>query len=235
MVKKSLTNETNSTNTHEQVLDNNQVEFEGPVNGQRYLFPRPKKGFALVINIRKTNNFVGNIRKLKTSLTNLNFEVLSEKETNEDIYSRLEKEDFSDFNIFFLYVLSDCQIGHDVKSIAETKIDFVRLTQSIANNLTLLGYPKVLIFDSVLDGGGVSLKDEEIGENSRFFFDIVLIKIISQRHSKFIREFSENVEKFEKEKELEEIFFETVASSRPQKWEFLSHLRKKFFLSEGYI
>ena len=169
MVKKSLTNETNSTNIHEQVLDNNQVEFEGPVNGQRYLFPRPKKGFALVINIRKTNNFVGNIRKLKTSLTNLNFEVLSEKETNEDIYSRLEKEDFSDFNIFFLYVLSDCQIGHDVKSIAETKIDFVRLTQSIANNLTLLGYPKVLIFDSVLDGGGVSLKDEEIGEENIFF------------------------------------------------------------------
>ena len=130
-----------------------------------YKFPRPRKGLTLIL-CNSNDDTTDDFDELKQTFESLLITVFDvddfekelqdgESKSNEqlDIYAKLAKCDFSDYNVLFLIVLSDYQKGFEVfkrtrKSQKLISFDISKFAQSLAENETLLGYPKILIFNS---------------------------------------------------------------------------------------
>ena len=124
-----------------------------------YCYPRPKKGLALIINNSLKNN-QADINNLAQMFRIIGYEAeymyensSSSPSQTVDIYEHLKTRDMSEYNVFFLVVLSDVQKGGKICALSKDNLEIERLVESLAGNSTMFGQPKLALFgSSIFDG-----------------------------------------------------------------------------------
>jgi hypothetical protein len=217
-----------------------------------YLLPRPLRGLVLIVTY-SVMPMDDDLNELKKLFETLNFDIdIQDKSANPGEFNI--ENNLNNYNTFFLVVLSDLQAGFKVTTLNKKRsVDIGHIAQRFAENEQMLGYPKILLFDSSElrvsvdeESLTISKANEDTGEvevqtnpklvgSSKFFWDIFVAKIVSGREdsSRFIKELCQNIQRFHETKHFEEIFLQSIESSQPTGWQFLSHLRKKLYLTHG--
>jgi hypothetical protein len=218
-----------------------------------YFLPRPLRGLVSIV----TNSLVpmdDDLKELKKVFETLSFDIKTQDKsaTSGEFNIQINKENLKDYNIFFLVVLSDLQGEFKVSTLNKKSfVDIGPVAQSFAENEQMLGYPKILLFDSSQKDVGVDQESLVISKakiiknevqtnpnligSSKFFWDIFVAKIVSGRKgsSRFIKQLCQNIQRFHETKHFEEIFRQSIESSQPLDCQFLSHLRKKLYLTHS--
>ena len=203
-----------------------------------YSFPRPKRGLAWIVN-NKIKKPEANILTLKVLFAKLKFETKTFSfDEMPGFIDEMKILNFSNYNIFFLVVLSDEQDGFKC-SMFESDRNPILITEcceSVAKNLTMIGCPKILIFESRLASGEreetISLK--RLQGSAKFFNDVVLVNVISKtsKGPAFIVALCQLVEDG-----CDKVDFENILKQLNAKFLgrmiSLSTLRKKLFLRRG--
>ena len=122
-----------------------------------YVLDRPQKGVAIIIN--NLHNEQTGTQKDVTSLEKM-FQVINvqvesvrknQSKTELDTLSKeLEDKDLQNVNLFFLVVISHGILGDKIKCLSgkdEAFFDLEEFVASLGKNQTMIGFPKILIFD----------------------------------------------------------------------------------------
>ena len=139
-----------------------------------YIFDRSERGLLLVL--KNTNNDVTEEFELlritfeKLSMNVKSFNEFEPGNGDKDIYSKLRAFDFGEYNLFVLIALSDCQAGFEVfqwpkggRGPKSSTFHIGKLAQCVAENRSIFGRPKILIFDSYdLANTSASLVNEDL-------------------------------------------------------------------------
>jgi hypothetical protein len=194
------------------------------------------------------------LNELKKVFETLNFDIDTQDKsaTLGEFTIKISKENLNKYNIFVLVVLSDVQEGFKVLPFDQKSfVDIAHVAQSFSENEQMLGYPKILLFDctapiGVVDSLTISKANEDTGKvepqtnpklvgSSKFFWDIFVANIASGGgvRFRFIKELCQNIQRFHETRHFEEIFQQSIESSQPFEWQFLSHLRKQLYLTHG--
>ena len=223
----------------------------------RYCLPRPKRGLILVVKntAKQQKKFQEDVKQLQDSFQYLGFE--TEMVDAEDF--QLEGRDLSELNVLLVVIVSDNQSGFKVTNASDdTTLDIAEITESATKNDSMLGYPKILLFTSkglandepfaVKQIEDPLLEDktnqraeyrphEKLMGDSTFFWDIFVAKVVpgNLQLPRFLQDLGGSVQQFHQQRDFEEIFLEVIKSNKPAHWQFLNHLRKKLFLTQGDI
>ena len=223
-----------------------------------YSFPRTKKILVIVLK-NSAFDSADEVKALKETFEQLaDSEVRILESDKVDLNKQLAEEQFSEFNIFMLYVLSDFQAGFRVSTFTHsTSLDIGLLSQAVANNASLLGYPKVLVFVSkVTDDGekdkghlssenhsaghatgepGQSLANKELSGNVQYFWDIFVAKIVTGLNPStgFIPKLCQEIENTSSSEDFVQIITKVIKNSQLPKWQYLNQLGKELFLHQG--
>ena len=237
------------------------------VSINRYCLPRSKRGLVLVVKntAMKLSQFKSDFSKLEEEFRKLRFDIkmLDADEHETDFLP--SNKDLSEYNVLLVIVVSDSQDRFEVINHgSDMTLDIGKITESLANNDSMLGYPKILLFVSksqvddeslakesmddgaIIDETGQAVPKpqrakhrphEKLVGESTFFWDIFVAKVVPQvrQISRFFQDFASSVQKLHKQKDFEKIFLEVIESNKPVHWQYLNHLRKKLFLTKGKI
>ena len=222
-----------------------------------YAMPRDRNIRTIIVkNFEQNREDDDDVETLKATFEqfcNSEVQILESENLNQEF----AKEQFSEFNVIMIFVLSDFQAGYSVsKRRSQPPLDIAHLVQSVAGNSMLLGYPKVLVFisgfatevhdkpltsanhldDEYASGErGQSLANPELSGNLNFFWDVFVAKIVSGVNptSSFIKELCETIRESSSTKHFVEIFKQTLVKSDPGRLQMLNQLRKELFLQPG--
>ena len=225
-----------------------------------YGMPRTRKVLAIIVH---NSSFPSDddAEALKDTFEQFdNSEVRILESCKVDLNKMLAEEQFSEFNIFVLFVLSDLQAGYSVSRFPGhgKSLDIGLLTRAVVGNSSLLGYPKILVFaSSVVNGGhpdmplsckeltaefttgepGQSLANKELSSNAKFFWDIFVAKVVTGNVplSSFIQELCKAIQNDSPSKHFMELFMGTIEKVNPEGLELLNQLRKELFLLQGNL
>ena len=118
-----------------------------------YQLDRPEKGFCQIINNLHNEQKATrkDVERLEKMFKQINVQVAQTKINQDKLelhqYSKeLENKNLQPFNIFFLVVLSHGTHG-DKLVCSSGLFDIEEFVEAIGKNKTMIGYPKILIFD----------------------------------------------------------------------------------------
>ena len=120
-----------------------------------YIFDRPKKGRALIINNLFTDHKaqsakdVKNLTKMFETINVDMDEIQNDQNKNQlnAICENLKKEDLTDINMFFLVVISHGVVGDKMKCYEDDYVfEVERFVKKLGKNPTMNGYPKIFLF-----------------------------------------------------------------------------------------
>jgi hypothetical protein len=144
-----------------------------------YNLDRAKKGLAIIINNlhneqKATRN---DVRQLQSMFQKINVQldqikIDQDKSELREIANDLRDKDLSSYNLFFLVVLSHGILGDKIVCMNGTKqstFDVEYFVESLSQNESMSGYPKILIFD-FCRGGEVNLGEMRQAPTSRIPF-----------------------------------------------------------------
>ena len=140
-----------------------------------YQLDRPKKGLALIINNLHTEQTAtrNDVTKLEAMFKKINVQVEpvkinQDKEELEDIADDLRIRDMSSYNLFFIVVISHGLQGDNIFCNSGA-FDIEHFVENLSKNVSMIGYPKILIFDCCR-GGEVSGAKVEKSAPERILF-----------------------------------------------------------------
>ena len=159
------------------------------------------------------------------------------------MYQYFEFFNFSEYNTFFLVVLSDEQEGFKCSMSYSDRGSILadKCCESLAKNLTLIGRPKILIFESSFASGRrqetVSL--EKLQGSAKFFTEVVFANMISKNstsspRSDFIQALCQQVDVSCDDDDVVTLMGR-LSDQFPGQMIILSTLRKKLSLWRGNI
>ena len=135
-----------------------------------YQLDRPQKGFCQIINNLHNEKKATrkDVERLESMFQKINVQVAQTKINQDKFelhnYSKdLEAQDLKSFNIFILVVLSHGTHGDKIKCNSGL-FDIEEFIEAIGKNETMIGYPKILIFDFCR---GIDLNLGELKESTK--------------------------------------------------------------------
>jgi len=119
-----------------------------------YELKRPQKGIAFIINNLhfKQKETRIDVDRLKTMFKIINVQVDFDKHDQDKdklnaIAYELKNKDMSSYNLCFLVVISHGSQGDKIECSDGTAFDIDLFVESLGENESMVGYPKILIFD----------------------------------------------------------------------------------------